>query len=314
MIRRLIGLILILVGVSGLTLCYLGAKAAREVADDLATSADGLLETAGDTLATIEQSLEQSRQTVASVTETVEQVRITTADLAYTADDTQPTMDELALLVGEVVPGTITDVQNTIPNIAQTAKVVDDTLRLLSRVKIEERVPIINYDISIGLGVDYDPEIPFDEAVEDVGRGLDPIAASSGRLESGIRTTGANIALLSQDLTALTGSLEQLNEEISAFRPLLDEYSSLIEDTQRGLTDGQRQLREQLEAAKKAVVIVAVWLSLFQLLPLYFGLELLLGNRMVQIVETRPPAVGDQSGDSSDEEAPPDASDGGPFE
>jgi methyl-accepting chemotaxis protein len=299
MIRRAIGLVLIVVGVSGLAICYLGAKAGREVADNVANSADDMLRTASNTLDTVEQSLEQSRQTVAGINATIGELKNTTSNLALTVEDTQPTFDELALLVGEAIPGTISDLQETIPNIAQTAKVVDDTLRLLSRMRIEETVPIINYEISVGLGVDYNPAIPFDQAVEEVGRGLDPIASTSGNLESELLTTKANMAILSQDLGTLSTSLDELSGEVAAFRPLLDEYSSLVADMQEGIVDGRQQMAEQLTLIKQAVVVIAVWFGLFQLLPLYFGLELLMGNRMVRVVEI-PSTAYDKTGDQEE--------------
>lgn len=284
MIRRAIGLILILVGLSGLALCYLGVQAGRELIDDVALSAEGVVETASATLTTVEDSLEHSRQTIGSITETIDLVQATAVNLASTVDDTEPMLDELTMLVGQDIPSTIGDVQDTIPNIAQTAKVVDDTLRLLSKLKVEETIPLVNYKISFGLGVEYDPEIPFDQAVEDVGRGLGPIAVTSGNLEGELRTTKANMALLSQDLTALAADLDRLNEEVGAFRPLLDEYSTLVGDMQGQIAAGEQRLNDQVLFASQATIVVAVWLSMSQLMPLFFGLELLLGNRMVRPV------------------------------
>lgn len=279
------GFILIVVGLLGLSLSFMGANFGHDLTDSLAASLDAALETTADTLDTVEETLSQSRRTVDGVNSTVGQVQTTTANLALAIDDAQPMMEELALLVGEAIPDTISDVQDTIPNIAQTAKVVDDTLRLLSRLQIEETVPIINYDISIGLGVDYDPAIPFDEAVEEVGQGLEPIAKASGRLESEIETTGANMGLLSEDLKDLADRLGELNTELGDFRPLLDEYSTLVADMQSDIRAGQARLQEQAAAVKVATLLAAIWLGLFQLLPIYFGLELAMGYRMVRVVE-----------------------------
>ncbi len=255
------------------------------MADSLAESLDVALESTSETLDTVEQTLEQSRQTVDSINGTVGQVQATTNNLSRTIDDTQPLFGELALLVGEAIPSTISDVQNTIPNIAQTAKVVDDTLRLLSKLQIEETVPIINYKISLGLGIDYDPEVAFDQAIEEVGSGLDPIAQASGNLESDLNMAGVNMEVLSQDLSELADRLGEMNDDMVAFRPLLDEYSSLVGEMQVNIADGQGRLDEQLATAKKVIVLVAVWLGLFQLLPIYFGLELASGNRMVRVIE-----------------------------
>jgi methyl-accepting chemotaxis protein len=282
MFRRVIGFAFILIGVTGLAICYLGARAGRDLAENVSVSADEMLETAGETLDTVESSLDQARAVVSETTETIDQVSTTTANLALAIDDTKPTLDSLAMLVGEDIPNTIGDVQETIPNIAQTAKVVDDTLRLLSKIRFEETIPIINYDISFGLGVEYDPEIPFDQAVEEVGRGLEPIATATSGLELDMQTSAANMELLSQDLNDLVADLDNLNSEVGAIRPLLDEYSFLVNDLQENIVDGRTQLQEQLSAVKKAVIVAAVWLALFQLLPLYFGVELLSGNRMVR--------------------------------
>lgn len=288
MIRRAIGLLLILIGLSGLVICYLGARAGRDLADSIALSAGEVLEKASTSLTTVEESLEQSRETVGSIAETITAVQTTTANLASSVDDTQPMLDELALLVGQDIPNTIKDLQDTIPNIAQTAKVVDDTLRLLSRLQVQETIPLINYEINFGLGVEYEPEIPFDQAVEDVGRGLAPIAVTSGSLEGELETTGANMALLSQDLKGLAEELDRLNIEVGQFRPLMDEYSTLIKDMQDGIRDGRRRLDDQLSVAKQLIILAAVWLGLSQLLPLYIGIELLIGNRMVRSAEQQP--------------------------
>ncbi|MGD2077531.1 MAG: hypothetical protein PVH18_04075 [Chloroflexota bacterium] len=282
MVRRAIGVVLILVGLTGLMICYFGAKAGRAFVDEVALSADDLSKTASSSLVTIEDSLEQARQTLTSVTQTIGQVRSTSSDLAMTIDDTQPTLDEMALLVGTDIPDTISDVQETIPNIAQTAKVVDDTLRLLSRLQVEQTVPLINYEISFGLGVDYNPEIPFDQAVEEVGRGLEPIAVASGNLEEDLQTAKSNMATLSQDLNVLAGNLDTLQDEVTEFRPLLDEYSTLAEDMQDGIASGRVRIDEQSMAVRRGIILAAVWLGLFQLMPLYFGLELAAGNRMVR--------------------------------
>jgi len=282
MFRRVIGLVFILVGVTGLAICYFGARAGSDLAENIAVSADEMLQTAGETLDTVEASLDQARAVVGETTVTIDQVSTTTANLALAIDDTQPTLDSLATLVGEDIPDTIGDVQETIPNIAQTAKVVDDTLRLLSKIRFEETIPIINYDISFGLGVEYDPEIPFDQAVEEVGRGLEPIATASSGLEQDLQTTAANMELLGQDLNGLVADLDNLSSEVGAIRPLLDEYSSLVNDTQSSIVEGRTQIQEQLTVVKKAVIVAAVWLAVFQLLPLYFGVELLSGNRMVR--------------------------------
>jgi hypothetical protein len=263
-------------------ICYFGAKAGRAFVDEVALSADDLSKTASSSLVTIEDSLEQARQTLTSVTQTIGQVRSTSSDLAMTIDDTQPTLDEMALLVGTDIPDTISDVQETIPNIAQTAKVVDDTLRLLSRLQVEQTVPLINYEISFGLGVDYNPEIPFDQAVEEVGRGLEPIAVASGNLEEDLQTAKSNMATLSQDLNVLAGNLDTLQDEVTEFRPLLDEYSTLAEDMQDGIASGRVRIDEQSMAVRRGIILAAVWLGLFQLMPLYFGLELAAGNRMVR--------------------------------
>jgi ABC-type transporter Mla subunit MlaD len=289
MIRRAIGIILILVGLMGLAICYVGVKSGQIAVDSLADSLDSALESASETLDTIEETIEQSRQTVDSINATVEQVQTTTEDLSTTIDDTQPILGELALLVGEAIPSTISDVQDTIPNIAQTAKVVDDTLRLLSKLQIEETVPIINYKISLGLGVDYDPEVAFDQAIEGVGDGLEPIAQASGNLESDLNTAGVNMEVLSQDLDELSARLGEMNSELAAFRPLLDEYSSLVVEMQNDISDGQKRLRDQVATAKQALLLVAIWLGLFQLLPIYFGLELALGNRLVRPAELAQP-------------------------
>lgn len=295
MFRRIVGLVFVLVGLTGILLCYLGATAGRDLVDDIGRGADGFVETANVSLNTVEEGLEQSRQAISSISETISAVRTTAVNLASTAEDTQPMLDELALLVGRDIPNTISDVQGAIPNIAQTAKVVDDTLRLLSRLQVRETVPLINYEINFGLGVEYDPEVPFDQAIQEVALGLSPIADASDNLEDELQTSKANMAMFSGDLAGLAADLDLLNEYVSEFRPLLDEYGTLVDDMRAGLAASSRRLDVQLSAAKQTITIAAVWIALSQLLPLYVGIELLMGKRMVSPAEL--PAYSSNAGE-----------------
>ena len=121
-----------------------------ELADDLLVSISGTIVSVEDALLAVADGLRTTQQSAADAAITLTQLSALTSNLGD--------------LVSEDVPGSLDSVRASLAPIEATAGVLDGTLRALSF-----------------FGVDYDPETPLDEAIDDLDQRLADIPADLRR-------------------------------------------------------------------------------------------------------------------------------------
>ena len=150
-------------------------------------------------------------------------------------------------------------------------------MRTLSAFNVSRT--ILGLPLSFDLGVDYDPEIPFDQSVEELGATLEGMPQKLRDLQQTIDTTQDNLQTISQDLSELGADLEGVQDNIDEAQPLIDDYITIVTD----LADSARQSRllldRQMAQANLVLTVAMIWLALAQAAPLYLGWELVSGAR-----------------------------------
>ncbi len=282
MIRRILGFIFLLIGIAGIVLGVSGNRLGRQVLDNLATAVSDALLLTSQSLDTVQQTLLLTKDTISVAGSSLDTVEMAANNLGDAIVEAQPVLDEIAQIASDDLPNSLEAIRETIPNVAQAAGVIDDTLVTLSRIGFEETIPIINYTISWNLGVDYSPTLPLDVAVLEIGESLEPLPGRLRVLEEQLLVTSANVASISDDVYLIADDLAEVNGQIAALSPLVDEYLvtvTTINDTTR---QTRASINEQLESLKNGVTFTMIWLVLFQIVPLYLGYELVTGNSVVR--------------------------------
>lgn len=277
MFRKLIGFLLLLIGLVGVALSIAGVYFSDQLVAALGGGLDSTLKLTADSLVTVEDTLELAQTTVGDVNAGLDTVGVTADDLAKTLADTRPLLDQVSQVATEDVPGNIEAMQATIPNMAEVAGVIDDTLITLNAFKIEES--ILGVDINYDLGVDYQPTVPFDETVLALGSSLDGMPDQLRSLQPDIETASDNLAVVSDDIYAIADDLAVINGRIAEVEPLLGDYIGIVGDINGAVTTTREQVNTQLKTVSLALKIGLVWLGLMQFAILYLGWDLIIGER-----------------------------------
>ncbi|HEX6385867.1 MAG TPA: hypothetical protein VF177_14450, partial [Anaerolineae bacterium] len=277
MFRRLLGLLLLLIGITGVILSVAGIIVGRQLVDTIGAGIRNNLQLTLQSLDTVEETLLLAKQTIGDVSVGLDTVEATTTDLGQTINQSRPLIDQVNQVTSHQVPDSIETVQTTIPGLAEVAGIIDDTLVALNDFRIDEN--ILGLNIQYDLGVNYNPTVPFDEAVLDLGDSLDGLPETLRSLEIYLNVTRDNLQTISQGLFAVARDLDVVNERIAAVDPLLNEYIRIVNETRDNTSQVRAQVEEQLEMIKLVITVLMVWLGLTQIAPLYLGWELLTGRR-----------------------------------
>jgi len=277
MFRRILGLLMLLIGIGGIGIAIFGAQMGHQLVDRVGTNFEQTLTLTSDSLDTVSETLVLAKSSIADINTVVTTTGTTANNLATTVEDTRPLLEQISTVATDQVPDSLETVQDAFPSLEQVAGVIDRTLVTLNSFRIDEE--IFGFNIQYDLGIDYEPEIPFDQSVQALGQGLEGIPESLRAMEAYITVTNDNLETVSQDIRTLADDLQTVNGRINEFDPILDEYLVLVTD----INDSTRQMRAQIEdesaRLKNGITLAMVWLALTQIAPLYLGWELLTGRR-----------------------------------
>lgn len=295
-IRRIFGLIIFLIGMTVLIVSLLGAFYAGRFVDSLTGGvtnslalATQSLDTAGDTLALARGSIGATRDSLGATAAT-----LTGASQSLT--DSQTMIDNISGVITQEVPEGLEGVQTALPNIIQVAGIIDRTLVTLSSVGIDRTIPLPfggSIPLQFDLGIDYEPDVPFDESLRQFESSLVGLPESLRGLEGDLRTTNDNLATLAADFGTTGDNLAALDGQIEALLPLLDQYALLVDDLQATLAGIESDLAGRMNVLKIGLIGLLIGLGLTQLASIYLGWELLSGQREPVRFENRvvaPPA------------------------
>lgn len=198
-------------------------------------------------------------------------------NVSIAIDDTRPLLQQSSSVTTEQLPASIEAFQETMPALVEVAGTIDDTLRTLDAFNV--RRSILGIPLDFDLGVEYDPEVPFDESVSDLGASLEGVPQQLRSLRQHIETTNDNLRTMSRNVSSISSDLGTINSSISRVEPLLDEYIAIITELSDSTRQARLLLQRQIGQVKFVLTVAMIWLGLTQIAPLYLGWELATGRR-----------------------------------
>lgn len=297
-IRRILGLIMLLTGLTLLTASLAGAYFVGDVLNRFADSVGRTVEVASTSLDTARGTLELARDSLGDVDGGLATAVTATAGAARTLDESRPLLDNVAIVTTQEIPEAIEGMQTALPNLIEVAGVIDRTLTTLSSVGIDQTIPLPfggSIPLKFDLGIDYKPTTSFDESLRVFEASLIGLPESLRGLEDDLATTNANLASLSADLQATSDNLATINTRMGDLSDLFDQYVLLVDNATGLLAQLETQLAPRLELIRIVAIALLIALGLSQLAPIYLGWELLSGRRDPQSYISTATAISDVS-------------------
>jgi methyl-accepting chemotaxis protein len=277
MLRRILGITMVAIAISGIVLSIAGLVIGRQMVDNIGSGLDNTLSLTSQTLDTVGDTLNVTRQTVNDVNNSLTTTQETAANVARTINESRPLLDQIAQVASHDAPDSIEAVQASLPNVVAVAGTIDQTMHTLNDFQFERR--ILGIPLRFDLGIDYAPTEPFDVSVSRIGNSLDGLPARLRTLEVYLNVTDGNLYRVSQNLFDLAADLENIGNSVDQVEPLLEDYVRLTTETSDMIRQTRANIEQQIQTAKLVITIIFLYMGLAQIAPLYLGLEMLLGPK-----------------------------------
>ncbi len=242
----------------------IGAVAAITVAVAGVLLVDRFARDATETLDVVETALSTATETVALASESISDLEAAISTGADAAADVGLSLRESEVLIAEIADITGTDLPVAV-------EAIDDALPAIQRVAgaVDGALSALRF-----VGVDYNPDRPFDDAVADLDVSLDPIPERLRRQSELLTDSAAG-------LEAIAGTSDELSVELSALEARLEDSRTLVADYDAAAADAVALIDEMQESiagsgrlAKAVVVLAGLALLASQVTPLYLGATL----------------------------------------
>lgn len=211
---------------------------------------------------------------VTDVIDTVDQtfgtVERTLSDAGLTLEDSRPMIDKSSEIITQEVPQTLDDVQDAMPSVVEAAAMVDQSLRFLSLFQFTIPNPFGD-DWEISLGIDYDPPIPFEDAIVQMSSNLEGLPDQMRAIETDMESMNTNMALMSGDLLGIAGDLDQMSTQIADINPELDKIIISLGKAENSFKGLMNRASNTIDLLQKVFIGFMVLLILSQIPSIYFG-------------------------------------------
>lgn len=281
-IKRLLGLIMLAAGLALFAASMAGAYTIGQFLDQVVVTAESAVNATVQGLDTARSSITLARTSFADLETALGSAVQLTGNTAVTLADSQTLITDVGTVVTQEVPEAVEGIQDAIPGVLEVAQVIDRTLSTLSQFRIDREISLpfgLSVPLQFDLGVDYSPEQPFDQTLQQFSTSLEGVPESMRALETELSTTVTNLGVLASDMEATSTDLAVIAERTGELVLLMDEYEGLVNDVEQSAAQAIISLEQQLELLKTFGPVLMVLLSLSQLAPIYLGWELLTARR-----------------------------------
>lgn len=261
--RRHIGTAMIAVGVAGMLSGAAAAVAGWQLVGQIETSVDDTLTITDRALTTVDESIAVSAEVVETVRSGLGTIDDTVLTLEDALRDTSVVLTDTGGVADGSLPDTLDAVVQVLPTIEDVASSIDGALRFLARAPF---------------GPDYDPDVPFDEAIAQLETALVPLAADLRGVSDGLATLGTSSEELADELVAIGEDVDALDTRLDDVALVLAQYEGTAADATALARQSRADLEDSARVTRWLVVLGGIVFAAGQLVPLWLGRELRRGS------------------------------------
>ena len=261
-VRRLLGILLIIAAAAGLIFSIVGlfeiwryrSAVTQTVIDTLALF-DQTLKTTQDGLIIVGQVLQTTTVDVASL-------QTTTQALAQTIHDTNPMLDSLTGLTSKDFPAAVDAAQTSLTSAQSSALLIDNALATITSIPF---LPVPAYK----------PEVSLHSALANISTSLDSLTPALAIITSSLVDGKTNLSSVEVELNKISETTKGISSALGSAQKNIDQYKTVTTQLKARVETAQLTAPSWITAIAWILSFVLGWLLIAQLAMCAQGLDML---------------------------------------
>lgn len=260
-LARLTGLLLILDALLGFGLSVAGLVVIWTSQSTVLTRVTSTMDTIEMTVAATTNMLDVVNTTLDQAGANIQAIEASLIDVTAALSTASNVADTVGTMIGEDFTRVIAETQTSLDSVETSAKLIDDTLRIVSAVPF--------------IGARYRPEIPLQETISAVNLSLDELPASFAVVQSELEQTSTSVDNIQRDLDNLSMTIGEIETSLTEAKVVLEQYRTVVQILEQEIASLEANLPRWLDYASWSLTIGLIWL-LFAQIPIFLvGLALI---------------------------------------
>lgn len=260
-LARLTGLLLILDALLGFGLSVAGLVVIWTSQSTVLTRVTSTMDTIEMTVAATSNMLDVVNTTLDQAGANIQAIEASLIDVTAALSTASNVADTVGTMIGEDFTRVIAETQTSLDSVETSAKLIDDTLRIVSAVPF--------------IGARYRPEVPLQETISAVNLSLDELPASFAVVQSELEQTSTSVDNIQRDLDNLSMTIGEIETSLTEAKVVLEQYRTVVQILEQKIASLEANLPRWLDYASWSLTIGLIWL-LFAQIPIFLvGLALI---------------------------------------
>jgi methyl-accepting chemotaxis protein len=294
--RRILGVLVMLAGLLGLVLSLAGLVGVWVAKPTIATYAETTIDTLNKSVVTSQSVMQTTSEALGATVDSVDALAAMLGTTAATVEDTLPVIDGFDKMMAETLPATFEATTESLYTAQEAARVLESTIQSLDTFRfLLAGTPLLG-DLVAQPGVSYRPDKPLADSLGELAASLQDLPATFEGMSASLSTTDDKLASIQGNLVTMSTSVGQISSSLGEYQDMVGQSKASMDNLTAILTNLQNNLDTILNTAAVVLTLFFIWLLAAQVVILSQGWELFQGTAdRMEVKATEPAAVASSS-------------------
>jgi ABC-type transporter Mla subunit MlaD len=276
--RRILGLFVMIAGILGLLLSVAGLVVVWVAKPTVTNYANTTISTLNDSITTSQNVMEITGKALGATVDSLDALSSMLSTTATTVDDTTPVLNQINTIMSDTLPSTLEATTTSLYTARDAAKVLESTIKSLDSFRfLISATPLLG-NLVDQKGVSYNPEKPLADTLGELAANLEGLPQTFVNMSVNLSATADNLGSIRGNLATMSDSVGSISSSLGEYQNMIVQSQSSMDNLSSMLTNIQSNLTTILNGVAIVLTIFFLWLLSAQVVILSQGWELYQGT------------------------------------
>jgi hypothetical protein len=277
-LRRILGLLVMLAGVLGLVLSLAGLLGIWMAKPTVEVYAGSAIDALSESLATSQEFMAIAGQSLAATIDSIDDLSEMLVTAAATLETTKPAIDDVHAIMSETLPSTLAAATDSLHAAQDAARVLERTIQQLDAFRfLLAEAPLVGGFLQQS-GEAYNPDKPLADSLGAVAGSLQELPGTFVDMSADLGATEEKLVALQRNLETMSSNVARISEGLAEYQAMIAQSQSSTEELATMLTGIRGNLGTVLNGVAIVLSLLFLWLLAAQIVILSQGWELYQGT------------------------------------
>jgi uncharacterized protein YukE len=277
-LRRILGVFVMIAGVIGLLISIVGLVGVWVARPIVTTYVGSTINTLNDSITTSKNVMGITGQALGATVDSLDALSAMLETTANTVNDTSPVVVEIRTVMSDTLPTTFEAATSSLKTAQDAATVLESTIKSLDTFRfLLSANPLLGNLVGQD-GASYNPDKPLADSLGELAVNLEKLPETFVNLSGDLSTTDNNLTAIHGNLTTMSQSVGLISSSLEEYKNMVNQSQSSMDNLSTLLTNIKTDLAGIINGAMIVITLLLLWFLATQVVILSQGWELYQGT------------------------------------